>query len=126
MLQRWAIDLSAYKYTIQHCPGKQLPHADYLSRYASREPAPTIDAFFTNQPLPIDRNKLIQDTRHAYGSVIAGLRNGWSVSARKRFPVLYAKREELTYQADGVIMYNDRALIPPTCREAMLQHLHGR
>ena len=31
-IQRWAITLSAYSYTIKHKPGKQLSHADALSR----------------------------------------------------------------------------------------------
>ena len=125
MLQRWAIDLSAYDYTITHRPGKSIPHADYLSRFAFREP-PSTATYFVN-PLPIDRNVLIKETRLAYGPVLSSLRNGWSQSARKRFPKLYAKRHELMVQADGVLLLcenNERIIIPPTCREALLSHLH--
>lgn len=55
---------------------------------------------------------------------MAGLKNGWSTSARKRFPHLYAKRADLVLQADGIIVFKDRVLIPPTCRLEVLQHLH--
>lgn len=123
MLHRWAIELSAYSYTIHHKPGKMLPHADYLSRYAYKDDPPETESFLVN-PLPIDRNLLIHETRLAYGPVISGLRNGWSQSARKKFPVLHAKRHDLSFQADGILLFNDRVLIPPACRQAMLTHLH--
>ena len=75
-------------------------------------------------PLPIDRNTLIQETRLAYGSILSSLRNGWSLSCHKRFSNFYAKRADLTSQADGVLLLQDRIIIPPTCRESMLTHLH--
>ena len=76
------------------------------------------------QPLSISRNILITETKLFYGPVIAALNKGWSNSARKRFPKLYAQRSELTLQADGIIHYQDRVLIPPVCRQTMLEHLH--
>ena len=125
MLQRWAIFLAGYDYDIQYRPGKQIPHADYLSRHCHHEPPETDEslALFIN-PLPIGRNHLIQETRLAYGPVMASLRNGWSLSARRRFPDLYAKRSDMTLQADGVILVHDRPLLPPSCRNSMLCHLH--
>ena len=125
MLQRWAISLASYDYTIQYRPGKQIPHADFLSRHSKHEPPETDDSMtlFIN-PLPIGRNHLIQETRLIYGPVLAGLRNGWSNSARKRFPELFAVRSEMTLLADGVIVVHDRPLIPPSCRGLMLSHLH--
>ena len=122
MLTRWAIDLSAYDYTIHHRPGKQLPHADYLSRYAIKEP-PSTDSYFVS-PLPINRNTIISETKLAYGPVLSALRNGWSSSARKRFKEFYVKREELSCQADGILLFNDLVVVPPTCRDAFLHHLH--
>ena len=117
-------DLSAYTYTIRHRPGKALPHADFLSRYAFSDPPETaVPSYFAN-PLPLDRNHLIAETRCAYGSVLAGLRKGWSLSAKKRFPELYAKRNDLSSDADSILLYNDQPVIPPTCRQAFLEHLH--
>lgn len=122
MLQRWAIDLSAYDYDIKHCPGKSIPHADYLSRFAYRDP-PAADTYFI-KPFPIDRNILIKETRLAYGTVMSSISKGWSSSARKRFPILFSKRDRLSTQADGVLLFDDRIVVPPVCREALLSHIH--
>ena len=128
MLQRWAIELAAYNYEIQHRPGKSIPHADYLSRHSYHDPSvgdtSAVTLLVESCPLPFDRNQLIKGTRLFYGSVISGLRNGWSTAAKSKFPDLHARRSEMTLEADGVIMVRDRPLIPPACRAAMLRHLH--
>jgi transposase InsO family protein len=127
MIQRWAFQLSAYQYEIVHRPGKDIPQADYLSRGALKEEASdTADTtILLTNPLPVTRNKLLEETRLAYGPVAAGLRSGWSTTARRRFPDLYSRRNELHLQADGAILYNDRNLVPPACRYEVLQHLHS-
>ena len=123
MLQRWSLELSGYNYTISHRPGKEIPNADFLSRHAfSSDPEPYEINFV--EPLPISRNKLIEETKTAYGSIIAALRNGWSPSARRRFPKLHSLREDLRLLPDGTITFHDRLLIPPSCRKEMLSHLH--
>lgn len=124
MLQRWALEISAYNYTIEHAPGKRIPHADFLSRYSNFLPDDTSTECYTINPLPFDRNFLISETKAFYGPVLAGLRNGWSVSGKKRFPQLYNRREELSMSVDGVIQLNDLILIPPACRQSILAHLH--
>ena len=125
MLQRWALELSAYDYDIEHRAGKKIPQADYLSRHAYQDPPEQHETtVMMVNPLPLDRNLLIKETALAYGSVLSGLRNGWSISAKKRFPVLYANRDKISMQPDGIITYDERAIIPPTCRQAILQHLH--
>ena len=113
MLQRWALNLSGYQYKIQHRPGKDIAHADYLSRNAHHEdPQPSEDtSVLLSIPLPVSRNRLIEETRLAYGPVLAGLRRGWSNSARKRFPDLFAKWSDLLLQADGVINFRERVLV---------------
>ena len=125
MLQRWALHLSAYNYSILHKPGKEL-QADYLSRHAyfPKEVDVSEDEIYLTNPLPVSRNLLINETQLAYGPVKAGLNRGWSNSARRRFPKLYANRSDLHLQADGVITFHDRILIPPSLRNEMLTHLH--
>lgn len=126
MVQRWALHLSAYNYVIVHRPGKDIAHADYMSRHAFKEDAmePGDNTILLTNPLPVTRNELLEETHLAYGQVVAGLRNGWSLTARKRFPELYARRADLRLQADGAILFQNRNLIPPTCRLAVLKHLH--
>ena len=91
MLQRCAIELAGYSYDIQHRPGKEIPHADYLSRYAGAEDPPDAaedGKVYLMNPLPISRNLLIQETKAAYGQVLAGMRRGWSATEKKRFPAV--------------------------------------
>jgi transposase InsO family protein len=126
MLQRWALALSAYDYDIEHRSGGSIPHADYLSRHAHHEVPTSEDEVevLSINPLPIDRNRLIEETRKYYGPVLAGVRKGWSSSTKKRFPELFQKRDDLSVKADGVVTFNDRPIIPPSLRRPMLQHLH--
>ena len=121
MMQRWALNLSAYNYQICHKPGSDIANADYLSRYADHEPA---DEVHLINPFPISRNVLIEETKAFYGPILAGLKRGWSASAKRRFPKLYAQRESLQNQGDDVIQFQDKILIPPTLREKILEHLH--
>jgi transposase InsO family protein len=127
MLQRWAVEMSSYDYEIEHVPGKRIPQADYLSRGAYQAP-PTDDdvcgSCLCVQPLPLCRNILIEETKSYYGSVLSSFRNGWSVSAKKKFVDIYTQREEMSLDPDGIILIKDRVLIPPTCRQQMLEHLH--
>lgn len=123
MLQRWALDLSGYTYDIKHRPGKLIQNADYLSRYSQFEEPPTEIAFV--QDLPVTRNLLIEETKNFFGPIIAGLKHGWSTSAKKRFPVIHANRERLQLTGDGVILFDERPLIPPTLRHELLKHLHS-
>ena len=124
MLQRWALQLSAYDYAILHRPGKDIAPADFLSRHAFSQEASTDEDVHLINPLPISRNILIRETKDFYGPVSAGLSRGWSNSARRRFPRLYAQRSDLTLSTDGILQFKDRILIPPSCRQDILKNLH--
>ena len=125
MLQRWALDLSGYDFVIKHRPGKEILHADYLSRHSSFEEPPVTHNIAFSDNLPISRNTLIEETRSFYAPVIAALKHGWSNSAKKRFPTLHANRDNMHLTADGVIIFQDRPLIPPTLRQTFLEFLHS-
>ena len=60
-IQRWALILSAYKYTIQYKPGKNLSHADALSRL----PLPDCP---TTVPMPQD---VVSTLNHISESIIS-------------------------------------------------------
>jgi len=65
MVQRWAISLSCYQYDIVHREGKQIPHADFLSRHSYFQKTTEDDEItsFLCSPLPISRGKLVEETR---------------------------------------------------------------
>ncbi len=125
MLHRWAVTLSGYKYTIKHQAGSKIPHADYLSRHSFQEAPPTELSGHFVSPMPFSRNELILETRNAYGSILSAIRRGWSTSAKKKFPDIYARRNDLSISPDNVISLDSRLLIPPVCRLAILKHLHS-
>ena len=127
MVQRWNIALSAYDYSVQHRPGKQIPHADYLSRYAKAtdEPIPDDSTCLLIQPLPVSRFELVRDTKRYFVSVISSLKKGWNSNIKRQYPQFYVKRDELAVTPDGLLCLNDRIVIPPTLRNAILQDLHS-
>ncbi len=61
-VQRWAVDLSSYCYTIEHRSAKQMPHADFLSRYSRMEPPEHESSTPLLQPFPIRRDELVKFT----------------------------------------------------------------
>ena len=122
MLQRWSIFLSGYDYDIIHRPGKSIPQADFLSRYAIEESTESSSLFI--QPLPVSRELLSSETKKFYGPVIAAIKRGWSTTARKKYHELYVKREELSLTVDGLICWKEMILIPPQCRNEILKFLH--
>ena len=101
MLQRWAMDLSAYDYEIAHRPGKQIPHADYLSRHAYHTPPDDDTTVLMVNPLSVHRNQPIKAAREAYRSILSALKHGWSISAKKNIPQIYAQREIFQYSQTG-------------------------
>ena len=102
----------------------KIPQADYISRYSYQEQSGKKGNICFINPFPIDRNLLITETKNAYPPILSAFKNGWSITAKKWFPEFYTKREEISVQTDGIIMINDQILIPPCCRQEMLNHLH--
>jgi len=92
MIQRWALDISSYDYDIEHRPGEKIPQADYISRYSYQEQSGKEGSICFINPLPIDRNLLITETKNAYAPILSAFKNGWSITVKKRYPEFYAKR----------------------------------
>ncbi|KAF5394061.1 hypothetical protein PHET_12305 [Paragonimus heterotremus] len=67
--QRWSLVLAVYDYGIIHHPGKQIPQADFLSRYSSFS-APEV-CLLASPVIPISREGLIKTTKNYYSTVIA-------------------------------------------------------
>ena len=51
MVHRWCISLAAYDYDIQHRGAKQIPHVDYISRYACSSDDFESDALLVQPPV---------------------------------------------------------------------------
>lgn len=116
MVQRWSIALSAYTYDVQYRSAKQIQHADYLSRHASSCDTDTSDCLLV-QPLPVSRTALIADTRKYFHSVMTAVSKGWNSMTKRKFPQLFARREDLGVTPDGILCLNDRIIVPPTLKK---------
>jgi hypothetical protein len=126
MVQRWSIALGAYNYTIQHRNAKNIQHADFLSRYSKMDAPPITETeCLLVQPLPVNRSELILETKKYFNSISIALSKGWNSSLKRKFPQFYSRREELSLTPDGILCLNDRIVIPPTLRTAVLNDLHS-
>ncbi len=77
------------------------------------------------KPVPINMARLIQDTRRNFSVVMKSLRTSWRALAKKKFPQLYARREDLSTTPDGFLCLNDRTTISTTLKRAVLEGLHS-
>nr|CAH8830390.1 unnamed protein product [Trichobilharzia regenti]CAH8830393.1 unnamed protein product [Trichobilharzia regenti] len=125
MVQRWSLELSAYDYTTENRSAKDIPDAAFLSRYSLFENATNDTDCLLVQPLPVDRVRLINDTRKYYGCVINATKRGWNVQCKRRFPDFYKRRDEISVHPEGFLCLNDRIIIPQTLRYAILDDLHS-
>ena len=132
-IQRWAITLSAYRYSIRYKKGQLLGNADALSRL----PRPVVTS---SDCVPEDLVHLINHL--STPTVTAGHIRDWTT----KDPVLSQVRQYLLTQwpsdvgneslkpykdrhlelstLDECIMWGSRIITPPKGREPMLQELH--
>ncbi|VDP48746.1 unnamed protein product [Schistosoma margrebowiei] len=54
----------------------------------------------------------------------SAIRKGWPAKLKRRFPIYFSKRDELS-TTDGILCLNDRVVIPPTLRKSVLKDLHS-
>ena len=132
-IQRWALTLSAYHYTIRHKPGTTLSNADALSRL----PRPTTTSA---DCLPGDLVHLI-DHLSATPANAANIKDwtakdpllskvkryimvGWpDTQLEEEFKPYRSRWKELS-TLDGCILWGSRVVIPPQGRKAVLEELH--
>ncbi|VDP82050.1 unnamed protein product [Schistosoma mattheei] len=125
MVQRWSIALSAYDYTVQHRSAKQIQHVDYIYRQSLQDrPVDTSDCLLV-QPLPVRRPDLIKETRRYFGCILSAIRKGWNANLKRRFPVYFSKRGELSTTSDVILFLNDRVVIFPSLQKSVLEDFHS-
>jgi transposase InsO family protein len=130
---RWALTLSAYKYTIYHRPGNKMANADALSRLPLSTAPATV-------PTPGDVNLLMEQLDNTI--ITSKQIKTWTC----RDPVLscihhfilhcwpnsvnnpnlkpyFTRREELSV-IDGCILWGCRVIIPPKGRNIVMSQLH--
>ena len=133
-IQRWALTLGAYRYSICHRSGSNMANADALSRL----PLSDSESFV---PVPGDVHLLFDilstsivtasqikewsDKDPVLSRVRRFVLSGWSngVSNDPQLKPFFNRREELSV-VDGVVLWGARVVIPAAGREIILEQLH--
>ena len=134
-IQRWALTLSAYTYTIRYRAGKNLSHADALSRLPCAD-VPTHDGLTGDLVMLL--NHLSSTTVSAtsikqwtsqdptLSCVLRFIETGWPEQPQqlsKEFQPYVSLRLELSV-LDGCILRGSRVVIPHPGRQLVLDELH--
>ena len=129
--------MQKYDYTLEYKPGKELVLPDMLSRAetacGSMEEEIALQVHLLTPNLPVSKPKLeqIKDATANDPSLKElkdTIKSGWP-ETKSHTPasiqVYWNVRDELS-EAKGVVLKNDRILIPSSIRKEMLQRIHQR
>ena len=132
-LQRWALILSAYSYSIEFRPTKQHANADGLSRlplgncHEASLDCIAIDAFTIGQiqALPVTTDQVKTATRQdrVLSQVYRYTWQGWPNKITEEFKPFTRRKHELTIEGN-CILWGNRVVIPLKLRPALLEELH--
>ena len=133
-IQRWALTLSVYEYTIAYRPGKDQGHADTLSRLPLPQTPTTVpvpgnlllllEHLDTISPLTAKQIQSWTDKGPVLAHVRRFVLHGWpSHEPREELQQYWRRREELSVM-DGCILWGARVIVPKPGREQVLQELH--
>ncbi|XP_039212987.1 uncharacterized protein K02A2.6-like, partial [Crotalus tigris] len=129
---RWSIFLSAYDFSLIHKPGKEMGHADGLSRLPLHEveadPAPAINilSIQTLPESPLNARDVAAESAMdlTLSRVLSWVLSGWPESCPgTEFQSFWLKKHELsTFQ--GCLLWGSRVVIPTSMRSRVLGSLH--
>ena len=131
-IQRWALTLSAYDYTIAYTPGKELANADSLSRLPlpltplhTPQPGELVLLMETLQASPVTAHQVRQwtDRDPLLSKVRTLVREGWIDGEEENMTPFNRRKTELSVH-DGCILWGNRVVIPEQGRAKVLQQLH--
>lgn len=129
-IQRWAVMMQAYEYTIVYKPGKEHSNADALSRCPVPDVSPEAcseDRILMMEDIPLVSAKNVC-TWTGKDPILARVRQvvlsgGAYQMDSPEFKPYAARQTELSVQ-DGCILWGARVIIPPQGRKDVLQQLH--
>ena len=131
-LQRWALLLSSYQYTIEFWPTKAHANADSLSRLplqdsSSGECLSEVSVFNVSQisVLPVSVAQVCKATRAdpILSKVIHYLRSGWPMKVPNVLKPYFSHRDEPSIE-EGCILWGIRVIVPKKLQSSVLKLLH--
>jgi len=132
-LQRWALFLSGFDYTIQYVRGKENEGADGLSRLPIEEKDDSkikndfdYFHFLAEDKIPLDAEKIKSGIRTdtLLSKVYLYVKNGWPNIIADELKPYYSRATEISID-NGILMWGYRVLIPEKYRKQLLDELHG-
>ena len=132
-IQRWALTLAAYNYSIEYKPGPEHANADALSRLPLPVSPPTIplpaETVFAMELLnltPVSVNEIRIGTRcdPILSQVIKFVQHGWpNHNSDEALKPYFTRKAELSVQ-DGCLLWGNRVVVPPKERARVVEELH--
>ena len=132
-IQRWALTLATYRYSIRYKAGKSLGNADCLSRLprpvTASDPGPPADLehlihHLSSTCITAAHIKQWTNTDPILSQVKRFLMTEWPDKLpEKQFTPYNIRRNELSL-LDGCILWGTRVVVPPPGRKQVLQELH--
>ena len=128
-MQRWALLLSVYSYSIQHIPGKLNYCADCMSRLpsptGSRDKAEKVHAMVeTPDTSPVLATQIAKASvkDKTIATVITTVHHGhWPRKIEKSLSLYYNRRNDLSV-VDGCLLWGRRVIIPPIFCKQLLKN----
>lgn len=126
-LQRWALMLGGFQYTITHRPGSDIPHADALSRHPAPAQVP-IDAevlYVAWSDIPVTGAEVVSamSTDRVLRAVCRFVRDGWPTRPAPSLLPFWHRRDELSVE-DACLFWGSRLIVPEQLRASTLATLH--
>ena len=138
-LQRWAIILAAYSYTIEYVPTKEHGNADCLSRlpaendsvyeqYHSQNSIVNMvqESQITSLPISAEEIRKATDKDRVLQKVIKTMKKGWPKMRKKvskKLQPYFDRHFQLSLQRD-CLLCGRRVIIPTLLREQILIEIH--
>ncbi|XP_026569427.1 uncharacterized protein K02A2.6-like, partial [Pseudonaja textilis] len=130
-MTRWTLFLAAYSFKLVHRPGKNLSHADALSRcplpVPVEDPAPIHAIFEVNElKLPVTAEDIATHSKkdRVIAQVLDWVGRGWpETQYTSDFTPFKIRKQELS-SLQGCLLWGTRVVIPATLRVPILKVLH--
>lgn len=129
-IQRWAMLLGAYNYSIIYRPTDKHSNADFLSRLPCKDVDCVKEKFRVNfiDEINIDYKDVVKfsKTDQILNKVMYYVRVGWpkNFSPSSEFQPFFSRREELSLE-QGCLIWGHPVIIPRKLRSLLLKELHS-
>lgn len=131
-LQRWALFLSGFDYSIQYVKGKNNGAADGLSRLPGEDPSPEENEsdylnFLVEDKLPVNAAKIRKKTRvdPELSKVFYYTREGWPTQGIDESLKPYSIRSHEIGIDEGLLLWGYRVIIPQKYRKELIEEIHA-